>query len=168
MGKVHYTSLLWHSQQSVTVTWLPKPACCAELTLPCCRGHSRVWRMPSQSAMLADRSPRGASESPGLAPTLLPQPSSMSFSALQSPYAGGSNVSQRLSQMPFVSATALLSGGSVFIGEASPGGLCIVSTCMVTSWSQCRLAPCWVSQGTSSLCVSHANATSTAARLICV
>ena len=90
--------------------------------------------MPSQSALLADRSPTGASESPGLNPMLLTQPPSASFSTPQSPYGGGSNMVQHRSLMPFKSATAaLLSGGSVSMGEANLGGLCTVCTCVVTS-----------------------------------
>ena len=134
MGKARNIRLLLHSQQSTAVTWLPKPACCAELGLPCCRGQSRVWRMPSQSAMLTERSLAGVPESPGLSPMLLTQPSGMSFSKPHS-LSAGTTMSERLSRMPFVSATAaLLSGGPVSIGEAQPEELWTASTCMMTAW----------------------------------
>lgn len=119
MGIMHNSRQSWHSQQSMTVTWLPTPMhAVPRQAPPWCRGHSRVWRGASLSPMLPDRSPRGPPGSPGLPADFLTQASGMSFTSQPAPQdpAGGPTMALRLSaKMPFVSATAGLSGAYAWL-----------------------------------------------------
>lgn len=84
-----------HSKQ---LRLLSNPAGCANHDLPCCRGHSRIWRTAPQPPKLADRS------SGGVTGDLATQLSGMSMTVLKSETAGAT-VTQRL---PGLSATAAL------------------------------------------------------------